>query len=55
MLSEEDWQILEHIHEFLDPLASTTLSLEGASSTLDQVLPAMDFILYHYEEYKARY
>jgi hypothetical protein len=44
-LSDEDWAILRNIHDFLDKLAQTTLALESSVSTLDNVLPAMDFIL----------
>jgi hypothetical protein len=54
-LSAEDWETLQQIHEFLDLLATATLELESSSSTLDGVLPAMDLILSHYEDYKIKY
>jgi len=54
-LSDEDWAILRNIHDFLDKLAQTTLALESSVSTLDNVLPAMDFILEQFEQGKTQY
>lgn len=51
-LSEDNWRILRIIHDFLDQVAQTTLALESSVSTLDNVLPAMDFILEQFEHYK---
>jgi hypothetical protein len=54
-LLDEDWITLRNIHDFLDQLAQTTLALESSVSTLDNVLPAMDFILKQFEEGKEKY
>jgi len=54
-LSDSDWTTLRNIHEFLDQLAQTTLALESSVSTLDNVLPAMDFILEQFEQAKEAY
>jgi hypothetical protein len=54
-LSDTDWNTLQKIHEFLDQLHQTTLALESSVSTFDHVLPAMDFILEQFEQYKEKY
>jgi hypothetical protein len=54
-LSDEDWITLRNIHEFLDQLSQTTLALESSMSTLNHVLPAMDFILEQFEKFKQKY
>jgi hypothetical protein len=54
-LSVDEWEILTQIHEFLDLLSQTTLGLESSTSTLDAVLPAMDFILEQYEQFKEKH
>jgi hypothetical protein len=54
-LSADEWETLRQIHEFLDLLSQTTLGLESSTSTLDAVLPAMDFILEQYEQFKTRH
>ena len=54
-LSDDDWKALRDIHDFLDLLSQTTLALETSTSTLDAVLPAMDFILEQFEQFKERY
>jgi hypothetical protein len=46
---------LHHIQEFLDAISQTTKALESNSVTLDNVLPAMDFILTQFEEGKERF
>lgn len=54
-LSDEDWKVLRDIHEFLDTLLQTTLALEAHHSTLDTVLPAMDFVLEQFESFKEQH
>jgi hAT family C-terminal dimerisation region/Domain of unknown function (DUF4413) len=54
-LAEEEWELLGYIQEFLESIAQTTKALESNSSTLDVVLPAMDFILGKFEEGKAKF
>jgi hypothetical protein len=51
-LTDDDWEVLEHLNKVLAMLKETTLALEGYSTTLDNVLPAMDFILGQLEQYK---
>lgn len=54
-LKEEDWDLLRNIQAFLDSIAQTTKALESNSATLDNVLPAMDFILKKFEDGKERF
>jgi hAT family C-terminal dimerisation region len=51
-LTDDDWEVLEQLNKVLAMLKETTLALEGCSTTLDNVLPAMDFILGQLEQYK---
>ena len=44
-LTDDDWEVLENLNKVLAMLKETTQALEGYSTTLDNVLPAMDFIL----------
>jgi len=46
---------LQDIHEFLDLLLQTTLALESYNSTLDTVLPTMDFVLEQFEIFKKKH
>jgi hypothetical protein len=43
------------IHEFLDLLSQTTLALESKNATMDAVLPAIDYILEQFEEFKQKH
>ena len=54
-LTDCDWVTLENIRRFLDTFTETTLALESSTSTLDEVLPAMDYILMEFEKGKERY
>jgi hypothetical protein len=54
-LAEEEWELLGYIQEFLESIAQTTKALESNSSTLDVVLPAIDFILGKFEDGKAKF
>ena len=54
-LTDADWSVLRDIHEFLDRLLQTTLALESHNSTLDKVLPAMDFVLEQFEVFKEKH
>ena len=51
-LSDAEWDTLRHIKSFLEVLKQSTKALESSSARLDQVLPAMDFILAHFEKAK---
>ena len=51
-LTDDDWEVLENLNKVLSMLKETTQALEGYSTTLDNVLPAMDFILDQLEQYK---
>ena len=51
-LTDDDWEVLEQLNKVLAMLKETTLALEGCPTTLDNVLPAMDFILGQHEQYK---
>jgi hypothetical protein len=54
-LSDSDWTILCNIYKFLNQLIQTTLALESSVSTLDNILPAIDFILKQFEQAKEAY
>jgi hypothetical protein len=54
-LTKEEWELLRHIQEFLDAISQTTKALESNLVTLNNVLPAMDFILTQFEEGKKRF
>jgi hypothetical protein len=54
-LSEEDWSLFRHIQKFLQFIAETTKALESNKNTLDNVLPAMDFILNKFEDGKLEF
>ncbi|KAG4429219.1 hypothetical protein IFR05_015301 [Cadophora sp. M221] len=54
-LSNDYWTLLSHIQTFLESISQTTKALESNSSTLDNVLPAMDFILSTFEAGKAEF
>lgn len=54
-LLPEDWSTLRIIHAFLEEIKETTKALESDNSTLEKVLPAMDFILERFEQAKDEY
>jgi len=54
-LSDDDWELLRYIQEFLESISQTTKALESNSATLDNILPAMDFILGKFEEGKTQF
>ena len=47
-LSVEDWTHLQHIHDFLRGFHDATIATEGRDSTIEKVLPTMDFLLAKY-------
>ena len=49
------WQELQELHDFLEPFYEVTKDTEWDTSTLDQVLSGMDFLLMHYDEAKQQY
>jgi hypothetical protein len=54
-LSFEDWEELEQIHSFLSLFQQITKATEGDSSTLDEMLSSMDFLVIQYKEAQLRY
>jgi hypothetical protein len=54
-LSDDEWALLRRIKDFLEVLKQSTKALESSSHGLDRVLPAMDFILAHFEKAKTTY
>jgi hypothetical protein len=46
---------LKKIYVFLDDIAQTSKALESNKSSLDNVLTAMDYILYRFEAMKEEY
>jgi hypothetical protein len=55
ILSIHDWENLENIHTFLLDFHEVTLANEGRSTTLEQVLPSMDYLLEKLESGKTTY
>ena len=51
-LSAQQWETLKKIYVFLDDVAQTTKAQESNESSLDNVLTAMDYILYRFEAIK---
>jgi len=52
-LTLEEWKTLEKVKTFLEKLKEATKALESRHSTLNDVLPCMDFILGKFEDGKA--
>lgn len=52
-LTNEDWDQLRKLHEFLKSILDATRFLEGNSTTLERVLPTMEFVLDHFEQGKV--
>jgi hypothetical protein len=55
ILSIHDWENLENIYTFLLDFYEVTLANEGRSTTLEQVLPSMDYLLEKLESGKTTY
>ena len=51
-LLEDDWALLYYIQGFLESISQITKALESNSAILDNVLPAIDFILDKFEKGK---
>ena len=49
LLSAEEWKTLGHIRDFLQAFHDATKATEGRATTLDGVLPSMDFLCAHFE------
>lgn len=54
-LTADDWDLLHKAHAFLQPFDGLTRYVEGATSSISQVLLAMDALLKHYEQQKEIY
>lgn len=54
-LSTDDWELLRQIQQFLECIEHTTKALESNQSTIDRVLPAMDFVLKQFEDGKCEF
>jgi hypothetical protein len=44
-LLTEDWAIINQVRQFLEYFEHVTKVLEGHTATLDEALPAIDFVL----------
>jgi hypothetical protein len=51
-LIDVEWDTVQKIKEFLEKLKMTTKVCESRYSTLDLVLPLMDYILAQFERFK---
>ncbi|OLL26463.1 putative AC transposase [Neolecta irregularis DAH-3] len=51
-ISSDEWVTIKTITSFLEKLKMTTKALESSTSTLDNVLPAIDYILTQFEKGK---
>ena len=54
-LSYSDWENMTKIRNFLKTFFEITKETEGRESTLDQILQAMDFLLYEFENNQKLY
>jgi hypothetical protein len=54
-LLSEDWGIIYQVKQFLGYFEHVTKALEDHTATLDEALPAMDFVLEQLEQGKAQY
>jgi hypothetical protein len=50
VLTDNNWTLLEHVHNFLLPFKEVTLKAEGHQATLDCFQPSMEFLINHFEE-----
>jgi hypothetical protein len=50
ILTNDDWTLLKHIHNFLVPFKEVTLKAECHDATLDCFQPSMEFLISHFEE-----
>jgi hypothetical protein len=55
ILIDDDWTLLEHVHNFLLPFKEVTLKAEGHRATLDCFQPSMEFLINHFEEQQKRH
>jgi hypothetical protein len=55
MLTDDDWTLLEHVHNFLLPFKEVTLKAKGYQATLDCFQPSMQFLINHFEEQLNRH
>jgi hypothetical protein len=55
LLSEKDWQDLQKLQDFLLFFYNTILATEGYNTTIDRVLPTIDFLLEQFETAKYIY
>jgi hypothetical protein len=55
VLTDDDWKLLEHVHNFLLPFKEVTLKVEGHQATLDCFQPSMEFLINHFEEQQKRH
>ena len=51
-LSDDEWGVVRIIKDFLEKLSMSTKACESSKSTLDLVLPSMDYILGEFEKAK---
>jgi hypothetical protein len=55
VLTDDDWILLEYVHNFLLPFKEVTLKAEGHRATLDCFQPSMEFLINHFEEQQKRH
>ena len=55
MLNGKNWTMLKHICDFLQPFSDVTKDTERRQSTLEDVLPSMNFLLQYYEKNLEKY
>ncbi|KAI7213778.1 hypothetical protein KC333_g6405 [Hortaea werneckii] len=48
-LSDEDWHVIKHTFDFLQPFKEICKRNEGTEATLDQYQECLDFLHHHYE------
>lgn len=54
-LSASDWNLLSHLHSFLEKFLDATKSTEGHEDSLAGVLFSMDYLMQHYKEHETTF
>lgn len=54
-LSPDEWQLIQHTYNFLQPFKEVTKRAEGDQVTLDTVQEEMDFLRFHYQQQEVKH
>ncbi|OLL23282.1 Zinc finger BED domain-containing protein 4 [Neolecta irregularis DAH-3] len=54
-LSTMNWKMLSSICEFLEPFLHTTKACESSDHCINRVIPALEYLLQHFENYRVKW